>query len=412
MGNPTTENLPTDSQETNTPTAENKIDKQNILHEIGIGVLGNAVWTLTVWGLGRFVGAWKDVMPPSWMFIIIAAGSLLISLFLRHFFKNLTDYYSYAHYLRYIMITGSVIIGLALFIMHCQTLYDLKQEKDIAINLRILVSLAIILSILIVNTMYVNHKYRNIRRNKQQIDIREENRLAVDRLSEEDIKAIQEQGNSIMAALDRRSKEFEDALTKKDNDTAITATIIPFKTENNYLYTYLMDNVASYKSFSWMFAGGHVKFAENEAPDAIAVSRAKTELGLKVKILNAPVVQDEMVDNMMVIVRPNYVYRFFNSDAKCYLEHGHEYHLDLVYLGEIETTLDGNILHKCIEIKIPFDKKYDKGFVVSKCNEAKNFFYRCSRVKQKDQRNIPDYIFNMLYAAYSDYYDHIKGRTP
>lgn len=220
---------------------------------------------------------------------------------------------------------------------------------------------------------------------------------------------IEEKSKLIMNALELRSNEFNKALKKKDNDTAITATIIPFKVENNFLITYLMDNVASYKSYSWMFAGGHVKSAENEAPDAIAVSRAKTELGLTVKILNAPVVQDEMIDNMMAIVRPNYVYRFHNRDAKCFSEHGHEYHMDLVYLGEIQAVNDENILHKCVEIKIPFDKKYDQSFLIAKCNEAKNSYYRSSRVRQKAQRNIPDYVFNMLFAAYNDYYDSVKG---
>lgn len=409
MNNTTNENLPKSDQQSSSPTAENQIDKLSFFREIGIGFLGNIIWEIAICVFAPLVGVWKDVLPPYWVFVLIALGSLVLSYALRHYFKKLNEYHSYAHYLRYAIIMVTVVLGLVLFMTCCQMYYDSRKGVDISVILKALVAMAVVLSVLIVNTMYVSHMYRNIRRNKQQIDIREKNEAAVLKQSTKDMAFIEEKSALIMNALEQRSEEFNKALMKKDNDTAITATIIPFKVENNLLITYLMDNVASYKSYSWMFAGGHVKSAENEAPDAIAVSRAKTELGLTVKILNAPVVQDEMIDNMMAIVRPNYVYRFLNRDAKCFLEHGHEYHMDLVYLGEIQAVNDENILHKCMEIKIPFDKKYDQSFLISKCNEAKNSYYRSSRVKQKAQRNIPDYVFNMLFAAYNDYYDFVKG---
>lgn len=104
---------------------------------------------------------------------INCSGFADFELCIATFFKELKEYHSYAYYSQCVIIMSTAFLGLALFMTCCQTFYDSGKRVDISKNLKMLVAMAVTLSVLIVNTMYVSHMYRNIRRNKQQIDIRE-----------------------------------------------------------------------------------------------------------------------------------------------------------------------------------------------------------------------------------------------
>ncbi len=390
----TDENLP---KSTETPSARNSIDRFSFFRELSIGFFGNILWEIFICLSTPFVRIWNDILPPIWVFILIGVFSLIISFLLRLYFSRLEEYHSYAHYLRHVMIVFAIVLGLSAFVTGCQVVYDLSLHNDIKNQLKWLVGLSVALSVTIGNTMYVSHMYRNIRRNKQQLDIRQENEKSFDKVE-----------TSISQQIDDIRNRFELAFKKADLDSAITGTIIPFKydMEKKEIKTYLLDNTKQDKQYSWKFAGGHVKFSDDDSPDSIAIERAKTELGLNVKILTNGVIQDELIDNMQPIKRPHYVYKFtLGPEAKCFLEQGHEYHIDLVYVGEIEGISDDSILRNCLEVILPAKSKLKKEEVSACCNKSKSLYYQRKRVKQKDRKDIDEYIINMLYAAYCDYYD-------
>ena len=261
--------------------------------------------------------------------------------------------------------------------------------------------LVILLCLLIVMYVWVNRRY-NILDNANKKEII--NREITDKTTI--------MSSDIISSFDSFSETIGGLMKKLEFNTAMTSTIIPFfiDRKNDTFYTYLITNT-SYPEYTWMFPGGHIKFDESESPESVAKLRAKDEAGLDVALVDLYnsfdlLSEDETenrVSNMTVFNPPHYLYLFkLDKNAKCFEEKGHEYHIDAVYVGKVDQ--ENSIKGANHRVYIPLPLKLASPEEVSQaCYKAIRAYYKKYRVKSAEQRNIPDYVEKMLYAAYKDF---------
>lgn len=205
------------------------------------------------------------------------------------------------------------------------------------------------------------------------------------------------------------SSNVNEILKKMDFDTAVTSTVIPFSiNKNGTIRTYLIAN-SSYPEFTWMFPGGHVLFSEEQSPETIAVSRAKDEANLTVSILDINgtfdvlSLHDNQVSNMTIFKPPHFLYLFkLDEKTKCYNDKGHEFHMDIVYIAEVNKEEKVTVDQKRVVITLsPNITNLDE--INQACHAATHEYYRRNRVKSADQKSVPDYVETMLYNAFVAY---------
>lgn len=200
----------------------------------------------------------------------------------------------------------------------------------------------------------------------------------------------------------------DEMLKKMDFDTAVTSTVIPFWERNGVIKTYLIAN-SSYPEYTWMFPGGHVLFGEDQSPETIAVSRAKDEANLTVSIVDINSVfeflslDDNQVSNMTIFKPPHFLYLFKLDDkTKCYNDKGHEYHMDAVYVAEInkEEKPTGDQKRITITLSHTVENLND---INQACHSATYNYYRKNNVNNSERKSVPDYVETMLYNAFIAY---------
>lgn len=223
-------------------------------------------------------------------------------------------------------------------------------------------------------------------------------------------KVITKESKDVVKKVEAYSSNIEEVLKKMDFDTAVTSTIIPFSYDpkKGEIKTYLIANY-SYPEYTWMFPGGHVAFSEDQSPGTIAVSRAKDEANLIVSITDVNdtfaglALEDNQVSNMTIFEPPHFLYLFkLDERAKCFKDKGHEYHLDVVYIAEVnkEERVTGN--QKRITITLSANiTSLDE--INNKCHMATREYYRKHSVKNAERKNVPDYVETMLYNAFVAY---------
>lgn len=209
------------------------------------------------------------------------------------------------------------------------------------------------------------------------------------------------------------SNNVGELLKKMDFDTAVTSTVIPFWEKNGSIKTYLIAN-SSYPKYTWMFPGGHVLFNEEQSPETIAISRAKDEANLTVSILDINSTfdilsaDDDQVSNMTVFKPPHFLYLFkLDEKTKCYRDKGHEYHIDVVYVAEVNKEEKQIGDQKRIPVTLSANtSNIDE--VNQACHAATRNYYRKNNVKNSERNDVPDYVETMLYNAFMAYKKYKK----
>ena len=362
--------------------------------------------------LAKYFTEFGSVLPD--ILILISCGSAAIIVLLALNFVLNKYGLKYALRLKYavvVTITGvafATSINLFVILLKMCELNNVVEPKAFDVIYNTITHgvkreslLVILLCLLIVMYVWVNRRY-NILDNANKKEII--NREITDKTTI--------MSSDIISSFDSFSETIGGLMKKLEFNTAMTSTIIPFfiDRKNDTFYTYLITNT-SYPEYTWMFPGGHIKFDESESPESVAKSRAKDEAGLDVALVDLYnsfdlLSEDETenrVSNMTVFNPPHYLYLFkLDKNAKCFEEKGHEYHIDAVYVGKVDQ--ENSIKGANHRVYIPLPLKLASPEEVSQaCYKAIRAYYKKYRVKSAEQRNIPDYVEKMLYAAYKDF---------
>ena len=362
--------------------------------------------------LAKYFTEFGSVLPD--ILILISCGSATIIVLLALNFVLNKYGLKYALRLKYavvVTITGvafATSINLFVILLKMCELNNVVEPKAFDVIYNTITHsvkreslLVILLCLLIVMYVWVNRRY-NILDNANKKEII--NREITDKTTI--------MSSDIISSFDSFSETIGGLMKKLEFNTAMTSTIIPFfiDRKNDTFYTYLITNT-SYPEYTWMFPGGHIKFDESESPESVAKLRAKDEAGLDVALVDLYnsfdlLSEDETenrVSNMTVFNPPHYLYLFkLDKNAKCFEEKGHEYHIDAVYVGKVDQ--ENSIKGANHRVYIPLPLKLASPEEVSQaCYKAIRAYYKKYRVKSAEQRNIPDYVEKMLYAAYKDF---------
>ncbi len=362
--------------------------------------------------LAKYFTEFGSVLPD--ILILISCGSVAIIVLLALNFVLNKYGLKYALRLKYavvVTITGvafATSINLFVILLKMCELNNVVEPKAFDVIYNTITHsvkreslLVILLCLLIVMYVWVNRRY-NILDNANKKEII--NREITDKTTI--------MSSDIISSFDSFSETIGGLMKKLEFNTAMTSTIIPFfiDRKNDTFYTYLITNT-SYPEYTWMFPGGHIKFDESESPESVAKLRAKDEAGLDVALVDLYnsfdlLSEDETenrVSNMTVFNPPHYLYLFkLDKNAKCFEEKGHEYHIDAVYVGKVDQ--ENSIKGANHRVYIPLPLKLASPEEVSQaCYKAIRAYYKKYRVKSAEQRNIPDYVEKMLYAAYKDF---------
>lgn len=362
--------------------------------------------------LAKYFTEFGSVLPDT-LLLVSCGSAAIIVIFALNFILNKYGL-EYALKLKYIVLIA--IIGVAfvasinLFVIllkMCELNNVAKPETYDAIyniitnSLKKESLLIITLCLLIIMYVWIHRRYVILDvANKKEI------------LNQEIINKTTMMSSQIISSFDSFSETIGGLMKKLEFNTAMTSTIIPFfiDKKKGILQTYLITNT-SYPEYTWMFPGGHIKFDESESPESIAKLRAKDEAGLDVALVDLYnsfdlLSEDETenrVSNMTVFNPPHYLYLFkLDKNAKCFEEKGHEYHIDAVYVGKVDKENSIKGANHRVYIPLPLELASSEE-VSQACYRAIRSYYRKYRVKSVEQRNIPEYVEKMLYAAYKDF---------
>lgn len=391
---------------------QNEIDERSIV-PAPKDIVASIIATVLICGfniLVKFFTNFGAVLPDT-LLLILCGFVAIISLIAFNFLfgKYGLKYGQLLQYTVLIAIVGvGFIIALNLFavLLDCCELvqgveaYE-KIYSSINSNIKNEMLFVTILCLLIVVYIWLHKRYVMLENAKKK------------ELIESDITTeATKMSSHIISSFESFSVTVNDLLKKLEFDTAVTSTIIPFSIdkERGILKTYLITN-SSYPDYTWMFPGGHVKFGENESPESVAKSRAKDEAGLDVSLVDLYhsfdlLSEDEnenIISNMTVFNPPHYLYLFkLDKSARCFEEKGHEYHIDAVYVGKVEKSGTNKGANHRLYIPLPL-KLVSPEEINQACYKALHSYYLKYCVKNSEQKNIPDYVEKMLYAAYKDF---------
>lgn len=362
--------------------------------------------------------AWARSVLPDTLLLLLCGFIAVIVLIASYF---ILDKYGlkYAQILKYtnlMMIIGVCFIiilnFLAILLNLCEFGCNAKNLKEIYNSIENSIKnetlFATILCLLIIVYIWLHRRYIILTKIEEKKILEKSKEIIEHNIQD---KATQ-MSSDIIHKFDSFSSTISELMKKIEFDTAMTSTIIPFSIdkEKNILKTYLITNT-SYPEYTWMFPGGHVKFDENESPESVAKSRAKDEAGLDVTLVDLYssfdlLSEDETenrISNMTVFNPPHYLYLFkLDKNTKCFEEKGHEYHIDAVYVGKVDKVDSIKGANHRLYIQLPINL-VSQDEISQVCYKALRSYYIKYHVKSSSQKNIPDYVEKMLYAAYKDF---------
>lgn len=143
---------------------------------------------------------------------------------------------------------------------------------------------------------------------------------------------------------------------------AITSTCIPYTKKDNIITTYLVYN-KSYNSNQWMFPGGHVIIENGDIPEKIAIRKAEVEAGLQCEIIEISSVNNikrKGNDKFDVLQSAHLTYLFsLDEHVECYRTQGHKYHLDNIFIAEVQKKVSSACNYETLELSFDKNKFYD-----------------------------------------------------
>lgn len=359
--------------------------------------------------LAGFFTNFSKILPDNKTMLLYGVIAAFVLVFLNYIINKFGI--KCAYILKYISLSGIIGVSLVCFIHLLLIILekaslDGNLYSDLEKYVQTEVLLVFLLCYMVIVYITINAKYLYFRNKDEKSNI--ENKLT------ENSSAM---SSEIIGEFNAFSESIKDLLKKTEFDTAMTSTIIPFKIEKDkgIVKAYLITN-NSYPDYTWMFPGGHIIFAENQSPESVAKSRAKDEAALDVTLVDlydsydlvSDIDIENQVSNMTIFNPPHYLYLFKLDDkAKCYNEKGHKYHIDAVYVGIIDKINSLNNDQHRLYIPLPI-KLATSDEVNQACYKAVHSYYMKYHVKSAEQRNIPDYVEKMLYAAYKDLVTYIE----
>lgn len=386
----------------------NEASEKNTIIKFSADLLTGSIESLliTVFTLvcKLFLKEYKDILPEIsevWICFLITVVVLFCLYFLMEYHVLEIKYLNYGCML--FLYTG-FFLALVQFL---EILVLLNQKNSETIFLKCVKNEALLFfAVWDIGVLYVFFHKKYLESNKK--DYVEDTEAIIK-------EVVAGETDGFVQKVEAYSNNVAEVLKKRDFDTAVTSTIIPFSynTSNKTIKTYLIAN-ASYPEYTWMFPGGHVVFSEGQSPETIAKARAKDEANLDVEIMdicdawsNVSLNQDP-VDNMTVFKSAHFLYLFkLDKNAKCYEEKGHEYHMDEVYIAEVckAEPVTGN--QKRVSVILNQDLS-DIDMIKVACYSAVQKYYKTHNIESTKQKNVPAYVETMLYNGFITY-KKLKG---